>query len=256
MAIPIIGVPIVNGANWLDRLVKSIDFPVNNLFIVNNNGRGQIDAALEKIKEEGNEYVSKIKIVHLPANIGCAGAWNLIIKCYMMQPYWVICNHDIAFTPGLLAELYEKMLDENCMKIGGGTYGTAWDLFALRAAVVQRVGLFDENIYPAYCEDIDYGIRMGRQGIKADKFKNKHFHGPLLDSYSEGSRTWRDSPDIAQKIFDAHHMNKAYMNAKWGDKWEDHIKGPYHKMPFNFSFCPDDYQPFDLNFIKSKNLGF
>ncbi len=40
--IPIIGVPIVNGVKWVKKLIKSIDYPVNNLFIINNNGKDEI----------------------------------------------------------------------------------------------------------------------------------------------------------------------------------------------------------------------
>eukprot|EP00992_Anisonema_acinus_P011212 TRINITY_DN7230_c0_g1_i1.p1 TRINITY_DN7230_c0_g1~~TRINITY_DN7230_c0_g1_i1.p1 ORF type:complete len:355 (-),score=49.76 TRINITY_DN7230_c0_g1_i1:45-1109(-) len=37
--------------------------------------------------------------------------------------------------------------------------------FALLGPAVERVGLFDENFYPAYHEDYDYMVRMSRAGV-------------------------------------------------------------------------------------------
>ena len=49
--IPVIGVAIVNGIHWLNRLIWSIDYPVSNLVIWDNNGKGELDAQLDLIKE-------------------------------------------------------------------------------------------------------------------------------------------------------------------------------------------------------------
>ncbi len=37
-SIPVIGIPIVNGIQWMERLILSIDYPVDNVFIINNSG--------------------------------------------------------------------------------------------------------------------------------------------------------------------------------------------------------------------------
>ncbi len=39
--------------------------------------------------------------------------------------------------------------------------------FLIRKSVTDRVGWFDESYYPAYCEDMDYHVRMHRAGIRA-----------------------------------------------------------------------------------------
>ena len=38
-SVPVIGVAIVNGFHWLQRLVDSVDYPVDNFVIFNNNGK-------------------------------------------------------------------------------------------------------------------------------------------------------------------------------------------------------------------------
>ena len=49
MKIPVIGVPIVNGTHWIHRLISSIDYPVEILFIINNNGKGEINEEFDNI---------------------------------------------------------------------------------------------------------------------------------------------------------------------------------------------------------------
>ena len=69
-SIPVIGVPVVNGVHWVKRLMLSIDYPVDNLFIINNNGRGEIDEELDKLKNISNKFIKNIHITHLPSNLG------------------------------------------------------------------------------------------------------------------------------------------------------------------------------------------
>jgi tetratricopeptide (TPR) repeat protein len=85
--IPVIGTSVVNGTKWLKRLIESVDYPVENFFIINNNGRGELDTDLEQIKNIKNEFIDNIFITNFPSNVGVPGAWNLIIKCYMNAPY-------------------------------------------------------------------------------------------------------------------------------------------------------------------------
>lgn len=36
--------------------------------------------------------------------------------------------------------------------------GGQWSAFAITKKMVEKVGLFDENFYPLYFEDFDYGV--------------------------------------------------------------------------------------------------
>ena len=102
MSIPVIGTATVNAPHWVYRLFYSIDYPVDTFVVFNNNGRGEITEELDLLTKVPHKYIKEVKICHLPHNIGCSGYWNLLIKCYMMCPYWLIVNHDIMFTPGYL----------------------------------------------------------------------------------------------------------------------------------------------------------
>jgi SAM-dependent methyltransferase len=253
--IPVIGVPIVNGFHWLQRLVDSIDYPVKELCVINNNGRGELDDDLEMLSKTPHKFIENIKICHLPANIGCSGAWNLIIKSYMMEPYWLIVNNDVAFTPGLLKELVERSKNDQYGVIKGKEF--QWDLFLIKDWVVQKCGLFDENLYPAYAEDCDYFLRLLNADIKSDHLEIKHLHG---DSNYEnsGSQTIKLDVLLKDKLEYSNEVNVGYLSTKWGPYWrglEWEYFNPY-KNPFDKLDFPISYTSYDLEFVRSKNLGF
>ena len=251
--IPVIGVPIVNGFHWLQRLVNSIDYPVKDLFIINNNGRGQLTEQLDSLTKIKHPYIDNIKVSHLPANIGCSGAWNLIIKCYMTELYWIIANHDIAFSPGLLKEMIEKSNDDvGIVK----PKSFQWDLFLIKESTIQECGLFDENYYPAYMEDCDYHIRLLNKNIKISHIESEHYHGENKYENS-GSQTLRVEEDLAEKLFYSHDTNSWYMSEKWGPSWRD-LNWDFNpwKHPYNNSEIPITYTTYDLKFVRRKHLGF
>lgn len=253
-SIPVIGVPIVNGIHWIKRLINSIDYPVDELFIVNNNGRGQYDQELDKICSINHSFIKKIKVSHLPANIGCSGAWNLIIKCYMMSPYWIIVNHDVAFTPGFLEQMVNKVKNDDVGVVKPKDF--QWDLFLIRDWVIERCGLFDENFYPAYMEDCDYHVRLLNENIKVEHLEQKYYHGHM-NYENSGSQTLNDEEELAQKLYYAHDTNSWYMAEKWGPTWRnlEWEFAPW-KHPYDKEDIPISYTKYDLKFVRRKNMGF
>lgn len=252
--IPVIGVPIVNGVHWLKRLIDSVDYPVNELFIVNNNGRDQITNELDELVNINHPFINKIRVCHLPSNIGVSGAWNLIIKSYLMSPYWMIVNNDVSFSPGLLKSVHNEAINTDsgmihCKKCdwGSGFY----DLFLIKDWVVERCGLFDENLYPAYAEDVDYYMRVQNENIKSSILNLEYFHGDF-DYNTSGSQTWKIELDLKDKIDKGRIMNETmYLNKKWGDFWNNRYDYPYNNKYYN-----SKYTSYDLNFVRQKYLGF
>jgi len=257
LPIPVLGIPIVNGVHWLKRLIDSIDYPVKELFIVNNNGRDQITDELNQLVNIPHPFVEKIRVCHLPSNLGVGGAWNLIIKSYLMSPYWIICNNDVAFTPGFLKEMVDKStnndveiawppsVNHDYTQNGLGSF----ECFLIKDSVVQKCGLFDENLYPAYCEDCDYLVKIKSNNIKSEFVYSSFYHGET-ESYETGSQTLKsESSEIGQKIHDAHIKNIEYMNNVWGNDWEN-WKDYSSK---NITIQPKVYS---INFNRQKYLGF
>lgn len=258
-AIPVLGTAIVNGPHWLHRLFSSIDYPVDNFVVFNNNGRGQITKAVDALRDIANPHVKNVHIVHMPGNMGCAGAWNLIIKSFVMAPYWVITNHDVMFLPGFLAEMVAKSRDPNIGMVHGWDGG--WDVFLLKDDVVRKCGLFDENTYPAYCEDADYTVRVNHLNIQRVMTVGvDYYHGNAINDYSDASKTVHEAAkahedELVNKINYAHAANKQYMHKKWNEAWQKHIDGACYPTPFN-SGGPIDFMQYNLDFIRHKHLGF
>lgn len=260
--IPVIGTAVVNSSYWVSRLIMSVDFPVENFVIINNNGRGEIDSELDNLKTLNKKFIDNIKVCHMPANIGCSGAWNLIIKCFMNSPYWIIVNDDVYFGPGILEEFYDKINSDPDIGMIHGAAGDfnlgAWDLFLIRDSIVQQFGLFDENCYPAYMEDADYIMRFAHRPIKKIAgLSNKYYHG-FLDSsgyYEEkgGSQTKKSDPSLSSKMDECIGINFGYMHEKWGPGWRTCC--PY-QHPYNDTSIPITYTKYDLQFVRSKHLGF
>lgn len=258
--IPVIGAPVVNSTYWVSRLIMSVDYPVENFVIINNNGRGELDEELNRLTEMNHKFIDNIKVVHMPANIGCAGAWNLIIKCYMLAPYWIIANDDVAFGPGLLKEMVDKVNADPMLGMihpNPGDFGIgAWDLFLIRENVVKIFGLFDENTYPAYCEDADYIMRMQHRPIrKIVGLEGNYMHG-LGDStmyYETGSQTEKNEDGLKQKLDHSNNLNIEYLSKKWGPGWR---KISPNKSPFEGEEIPISITTYDLEFVRQKHMGF
>lgn len=260
--IPVIGVPVVNSSYWVSRLIMSVDYPVENLVIINNNGKGELDLELNRLAKMNHKYIDKITVVHMPANIGCAGAWNLIIKCYMNAKYWIISNDDVAFGPGLLKEMHDIIEGSDTVGMihpNPGDYGIgAWDLFLIRENIVQAFGLFDENTYPAYCEDADYIMRFVHRPIhKIIGTEKSYLHGEAdsKDYYNDegGSQTKKTDPALKEMLEKSNEKNIEYLTRKWGENWR--IVQPKY-LPFEDEEKHIGATTYDLEFVRSKHMGF
>jgi hypothetical protein len=258
--IPVIGAPVVTNPYWISRLIMSVDYPVENFVIINNNGKGEIDEELDRLSKITHQYIENIKVVHMPGNIGCAGAWNLIIKCYMNAPYWIIANDDVAFGAGLLEEMantIEESLTVGMIHPNPGDFGIgAWDLFLIRENIVKMFGLFDENCYPAYCEDADYIMRLIHRPIhKIVGTKNGYLHGKAdsKDYYNSGSQTVKSDESLSEILEKSNKANIEYLTRKWGEHWRT-------LMPAEIPFAEEEKNigttTYDLDFVRSKYTGF
>ena len=258
--IPVIGTAVVNNTYWVSRLLMSVDYPVETFVIINNNGRGIIDEELNNLTKIKHKFIDNIKVVHMPANIGCSGAWNLIIKCYMNAPYWIIVNDDVAFNPGLLEEMADIANgNENIGMVHPNTGDFdigAWDLFLIRDFVIKQFGLFDENCYPAYCEDADYIMRLSTSPIQkviGTKNSYQHGHADSKDYYNSGSQTVKSEEGLKEKLDKSNNDNIEYLTKKWGPGWR--TVNPT-STPFQGAEHHIGETRYDLDFVRSKHLGF
>ena len=100
--IPVLGFATLSKFDMAQRLLDSIDYPVQKLVIVDNSGK-------KAWIPEPNDYVQELWTIRLPHGLGANGAWNLIIKTTPFAPYWVIPNDDAWFEPGALQTIAENL---------------------------------------------------------------------------------------------------------------------------------------------------
>jgi GT2 family glycosyltransferase len=151
--IPVLIIPILNRYDLLDQALASIDYPIEEILIINNG-----EEKYESKREDLN-----VRVLNLPSNLGVSGSWNLGIKLYPYAQYWMFSSVDTKFLPETLPKFNDLSNSDRMVRSTA-----SYNCFTLGENIVKRVGLFDEYIYPAYFEDNDYEERMTLEGIIAE----------------------------------------------------------------------------------------
>lgn len=211
--IPVLAIPVISRFDLLRACVASIDAPVGRLVVIDNSPRG-LGGAVEAVCPP---TVGDLCVTRPPSNLGYPGSVNHVIKTHPAAPWWCIANADVVFGSGDLARLAETMT-----AYPGGWVGiNDWRVFGLSAAAIERVGLFDENFHPAYCEDADYEYRCTLAGVPWGAIAGTTTH--------EGSVTIKEAPYGARNS-QTYPANRAYYRAKWGGELRG---GERYTTPFD-----------------------
>ena len=153
--IPVVGFATVSRFDLADRLLGSIDYPVEHLVIVDNSGK----ASWNPVKPD---FVVNMWVMRVPFGLGLVGAWNLVVKSTPYAPYWVLINDDAWFEPGSLARI-EAEVDTEALNFIGIT--PEWSAPVFGEGMVRKVGLYDERFYPLYFDDNDLERRVLAAGV-------------------------------------------------------------------------------------------
>jgi len=190
-------VPVLNRYDLLQRMIDSIDIPLELLIIDNGDQIETLNIP---------EHV-QARVIKMPTNQGVAGSWNLGIKFFPFESVWFFSSADTEYKPGALATLSEAKSDEITLAADF----PHWQTFAIGEDVVRRIGLFDENIFPIYFEDNDYKKRAEQAEIKITYIDApvRHDNSSTINSdptyNSANSRTFVD--------------NKQYFESKTEGLW-------------------------------------
>lgn len=155
--IPVLGFATLTKFDLAQRLIDSIDYPVENLVIVDNSGKKEFEPVIE------TDLIKNLWLIQVPHGLGANGAWNLIIKSTPHAPYWVIPNDDAYFEPGALQKIAEQVDTEafNFLNIN-----PKWSCVIPGEGAVLKAGLWDEVFHPIYYDDDEYEWRMRELGVK------------------------------------------------------------------------------------------
>jgi len=166
--IPSMIVPTLTRHDLLTQMLKSIDYPVGLLIIINNHPNADFEGT-----DSIPDCVADYRVLNMPANLGCAGSWNLGIKLTPFAPWWLVASDDVVFEPGALEAFARECSPDRL------TISNEWphyQFFGVGENVVHKVGLFDENLYPANFEDDDYQRRCEVAGVEIHWASAPHFH--------------------------------------------------------------------------------
>ena len=164
--IPVLGFATLKRFDLAERLLQSIDFPVEHLVIINNSGTHE----WQPVKPE---LVKHLWHIEVPFGLGLVGAWNLIVKSTPYAPYWVLVNDDAWFKPGEMSKIPDQA-DTNALNFLDIT--PQWSGVVFGEGMVDKVGLYDENFYPLYFDDNDLERRVDLAGVSKKNLTVKLGH--------------------------------------------------------------------------------
>ena len=156
-------VPVLNRYDLLQRMLDSVDVPVDHLLVIDNGTGADLGFS---------DRFANVTVLAMPANLGVAGSWNLGIKSFPYAKRWFIASNDVVFEPGALEMLSQARRDEITLT-GEAPH---WQAFALGDEAVNDIGLFDESLFPAYFEDNDYLRRADFVGVNIRRLDLKLRH--------------------------------------------------------------------------------
>lgn len=164
--IPVLGLCTVKRFDLAERLIASIDYPVEHLVIVDNSGTQEwTPPSCPNAINQWN--------IRVPFGLGLVGAWNLIIKSTPYAPYWLLVNDDAWFEPHSL-EIIARNADPEAMNFLD--VNPVWSAVVFGEKVVKDVGLYDERFYPLYFDDNDLDRRIEHAGITYKHINAKVHH--------------------------------------------------------------------------------
>ena len=166
--IPVMILPTLTRHDLAVKMLASIDYPVGLLLIVNNHPNANFEGT-----DSIPDCVADYRVLNMPANLGCAGSWNLGIKSAPFAPWWMIVSDDVVFQPGTLEGFAAECSPDALTLTDEWPH---WQFFGLGENVLDAVGLFDENIYPANFEDDDYQRRCEVADVPIRQVTAPHTH--------------------------------------------------------------------------------
>lgn len=228
-----IGTMVLNGADDLRKQFECIDYPVNRYFIIDNSeGKfPEVRKTIREIQGTKTDIVKQIVVIENRKNLGFSGSVNQIVKQNTDVPYWIILSCDWHPNPNQLKKLAERV-EQPFTAMLCDTTQNGYSAMVFTADLIKKVGMMDENFFPAYYEDNDHRYRMKLVGLQWEMFPLSYKH--------KVSSTLKSRKEFKVKNKTTFQKNFEYYVKKWGG-----IPGAEKfKSPFNVGGTID-YWPYD-----------
>jgi GT2 family glycosyltransferase len=154
-------------------------------------------------------------------NRGVSRSWNdgMLAGFARKADAVLIANDDIAFASGDVEKLAARAVAhrESYIVSCAGTHlgfqrrvpSMGYSCFAINPVALQKLGAFDENIFPAYCEDQDYAYRARLAGLQEENCADTQLT-------HVGSASVRSDPILFRQNLVTQARNALYYQQKWG----------------------------------------
>lgn len=202
-------IPTILRADTLARALKSIADcagPADVRIIRNWTHKGVERVCAEFEATSTSDF--SVTIDRQTENLGCARSWNRGLKHLFDAGHdWaIVMNDDAVLTENAVAVLRQHIEAGALFVISSSHYSC----FAIHKKVIEKVGWFDENFWPAYHEDNDFAHRLLLGGIETVRAFNAVVE-------HEGSATVRSAKALyAEYRARFEHKNVLYYRRKWG----------------------------------------
>ena len=194
-------VPVLNRYDLLNRMIASIDYPIQNLLIIDNG------AELRNSSDEGprcdNLEVENFRVLEIPNNLGIAPSWNLGVKVLPFDQIFYFTSNDCVFEPGTLEKLANESEQD---KVTISEMWPHWQLFSVGDKVFEHCGLFDEAIFPMNFEDDEFEWRVTEMGYEVRKID--------LPMQHDGQMTFKSNHHYAIRNQATYEANGLYFRTK------------------------------------------
>jgi GT2 family glycosyltransferase len=235
-------IPVFSPPQWITRLAQSCDCQdaTIRLHLYVHTPASAVAwkcAALAKNRD--------VELHALGENRGLSRTWN----DGMLQGYdegadvVIVANDDIAFSAGDLDELARAAVAQrdryivSCSglhgRLGRRMPSHGYSCFAINPVAIERLGCFDENFFPAYCEDQDYSRRASLAGLNEANCANTNvFHGGSTAIFSDTS--------VMKANAWTHVLNMSYYRTKWGgDGGQETYDHPFDDPSLDYRIPPE-----------------
>jgi GT2 family glycosyltransferase len=205
--IPVLGFATLTRFDLADRLLASIDYPVEHLVIIDNSGT-------QSWNPSKPEKVNNLWLIRVPYGLGLVGAWNLIIKSTPYAPYWVLVNDDAWFAEGALEII---AMDADPEGLSFPHVVPDWSCIVIGQKVVETVGLYDERFYPLYFDDNDYERRIRNADLpvkRIDAIVHHQNSSTLKGNEQKNAVSFQNN----QKLMTAKVSNNDFTEGNWSLK--------------------------------------
>jgi hypothetical protein len=220
-------IPYLNFPWALHDLIESMGELVCPVLVVDNSPDSNTLNLHNGNQLDREDYAKYIEYVHYPQNYGVPGSWNLGVA--KGADYTLILSTAVRFTTKSIAQVLEKIPEQ--AKDTQAIY-EGYHMVAFSKEIFKKIGLFDENFYPGYGEDADWGRRLDLANIRPESFYDagNTTIGSGLNKRS-GTWIWDDTSPLRTGRMDA------YLYHKWGGP-------PYqYEHPFGNPDNPLSYWP-------------